>query len=400
MIESERRNIITLWLAQVVSQSGDAIYQLALLWLILDITDSTIITGIAAMSAYFPALIFGLIAGVFSDRKNKLHLMILSNAAQAFTVILIPIVIYLKIENVWLICFLAFLKSSFNTLFQPAIQSLIPRLFLSKKLVKINSILISSGQIAWMLGPMTAGILLSYISINHLFFVDALTFLFAILFLLFINQNNPENENENENSSNWSELKIGITYLLNNKSLSYIMIITFINNLFIMGPAVVGLPILVRAALNGTASQFAYIEGCMAIGALFGSYLVTKLNQILKNGTIWALGLFIDGITFSFLLWADSIEKTMLLIFIHGIGIPFIIVSRTSIVQLHTPNNIHGRIFSFVHLGVVGTTALSSAIIGAITSIVSVKIVFFYFGLSASICGIISMGFSKIRNIE
>ena len=96
MIESERRNIIALWLAQVVSQSGDAIYQLALLWLILDITDSTIITGLAAMSAYFPALIFGLIAGVFSDRKNKLHLMILSNAAQAFTVILIPIIIYLK----------------------------------------------------------------------------------------------------------------------------------------------------------------------------------------------------------------------------------------------------------------------------------------------------------------
>ena len=99
------------------------------------------------------------------------------------------------------------------------------------------------------------------------------------------------------------------------------IVITFINNLFIMGPAIVGLPILVKIALSGTASDFAFTEGCMAAGALVGSFIVSKLNGLLKNGTIWAIGLFLDGITYSFLYWAQSVEMAMVIIFLHGIGV-------------------------------------------------------------------------------
>ena len=79
MKHTQKKNLILLWLAQAISQAGDAIYQLALLWLVLDMTHSTVITGIIAMSAYLPALIFGLYAGVFSDRMNRFKLMLFSN---------------------------------------------------------------------------------------------------------------------------------------------------------------------------------------------------------------------------------------------------------------------------------------------------------------------------------
>ena len=167
-----------------------------------------------------------------------------------------------------------------------------------------------------------------------------------------------------------------------------------------MGPAIVGLPILVKIALSGTASDFAFLEGCMAAGALVGSFIVSNLNKFFKNGTIWAIGLFLDGITYSFLYWVQSIEMAMVIIFLHGIGIPFIIISRTSIVQIHTPNKFHGRLFAMVHLGVVGTTAISSGLVGIITSIISVKLLFFGIGLGAALCGIIGISIPALRNIQ
>ena len=167
-----------------------------------------------------------------------------------------------------------------------------------------------------------------------------------------------------------------------------------------MGPAIVGLPVLVKTVLNGTASDFAFVEGCMAAGALGGSIIVAQLNGKLSNGIIWSIGLFLDGITYSFLYWANSIELTMVMIFFHGIGIPLIMVSRTSIIQLHTPNMYHGRLFSVVHLGVVGTTAVSSALVGVVTSIISVKLVFLGIGVGAALCGIISLMIPMLRNLR
>ena len=67
-----KRNLSLLWSAQIISAAGDAVYQLALLWLVLDMTNSSIMTGLVAMSAYLPALIFGLYAGVMADKLNQL----------------------------------------------------------------------------------------------------------------------------------------------------------------------------------------------------------------------------------------------------------------------------------------------------------------------------------------
>ncbi|SVB91517.1 uncharacterized protein METZ01_LOCUS244371, partial [marine metagenome] len=55
----QNRNLTILWFAQIISQAGDTIYQLSLLWLTLEITGSPLMTGFIAMSAYLPALTFG-----------------------------------------------------------------------------------------------------------------------------------------------------------------------------------------------------------------------------------------------------------------------------------------------------------------------------------------------------
>ncbi len=107
-MQYEKRNISLLWLAQIISAAGDAIYQIALFWLVLDITGSSTTTGLIAMAAFLPAMLFGLYAGVISDKYNRKLIMIFSNFSQALTVIVIPVLLYFGYKNMLLIGFFAF----------------------------------------------------------------------------------------------------------------------------------------------------------------------------------------------------------------------------------------------------------------------------------------------------
>jgi predicted MFS family arabinose efflux permease len=178
------------------------------------------------------------------------------------------------------------------------------------------------------------------------------------------------------------------------------MVITIINNLFIMGPAIVGVPVLVRNALQGNVSDFAFVEACMAGGSLIGSYIVMRLNQKLSSGLIWGIGMLLDGITYAVFFFAESVPMVMVMIFIHGIGIPFIIVSRTVIIQRIAPNHFHGRLFSMVHLGVVGMTAISSALVGFSASIFPIQSIFLFIGFGATLCGVLAISLKKIRALN
>ncbi len=179
------RNVTVLWLAQLISSMGDAVYQLALIWLILDLTGSPIITGLVAMSAYLPAMFFGLLGGVFADKYNRLTIMHVANISQSLTVMIIPLTLYYGVADAMLIGILAFIRSSFGTMFPPAMNAFVPEVVAKDQLFKVNSVIATSSQLAYLIGPAMAGILLGIISLNRLFIFDALSFLAASILLLF-----------------------------------------------------------------------------------------------------------------------------------------------------------------------------------------------------------------------
>ena len=183
-LTSNNKNTILLWFAQMISGAGDAMYQLALLWVVLDITGSSLITGFVVMSAHLPAIIFGLYSGVLSDKFNRFPLMIFSHGAQSLTVMLIPIILHFDMNHITLIGLAAFTRNSFGTLFPPAFNAFVAENYSHNSLVKVNSLLTTSGYLAFLLGPALAGALLSVLSIKYLFIFDSITFLVAILFLI------------------------------------------------------------------------------------------------------------------------------------------------------------------------------------------------------------------------
>ena len=84
---AQRLNFPLLCFGQLVTQFGDSIFHIGLLWLALEITGSKSFSAVIAAAGYLPAVLLALAAGVVADRVDRRKLMIFCAAVQAAVVI-------------------------------------------------------------------------------------------------------------------------------------------------------------------------------------------------------------------------------------------------------------------------------------------------------------------------
>lgn len=390
-LSSINRDIFLLWIGQLISHAGDAIYMIALPWLILELTGSKTTTSLIAVCAYLPAVLFSLPAGVIVDRFNRRTVMIFSDAARMITIT--GLVIYLLYDGVspLVIGTIAFIVASFSTLFYPARDSLIPSLIPKQSLSSANAFISTSGQFAHLAGPVIAGVLITLVGLTHLFTLDAISFTASMICILFIVQRKKETIDKKSPHPHLHDLKEGLNYVIRKRSLAFLLLLTAVNNLFIMGPAMIGTPIFVREVLQMKFGAYATIEAFMAGGMIIGSIFVWRIGKNFNPSLVLFIGMIIDGLTYSCLYFVHTYPGTKLLILIHGIGIPMITISRTTIIQKVVPDQFRGRIFSMVNMSVIGLTAISSGLIGPFAEILPIGTIFLVIGIGAALCGIIGL---------
>ena len=386
------KNIVYLWLGHFISHSGDSIYMLALPWLILDITGSKSETALVATSVYLPTLLFGLLSGSLVDFMSRRKLMIISDLLRAVTVLIIPLMLLNDIRSTFAIGTIAFIMSSFGTPFYPARDALIPHLVSKDKLPTVNSLISTSGQMSHLMGPVIAGALVGVVGLTHLFTIDAITFLVSLGFIWLVRI--KEIIDVNQSDSYMQKIKGGFQYLREKKGVKILIIMTTFNNLFIMGPAIIGTPVFVRDVLKMDFAALAQLESAMAAGMLPGSLIIIRFLKNISPIKVLFFGILFDGITYSLLYGVDTRLFAMLVLFIHGIGIPLIIVSRTNLIQTIVPNDLRGRLFAMTNMAVLGTTAISTSLTGFVLEFVDVQRLFLIIGILAMCTALIGM-FSK-----
>ena len=307
--------------------------------------------------------------------------MIISDLMRALTVLLIPLYLLTGNQSSLVIGIIAFLLSTFGTPFYPARDSFIPLLVPENKLSVVNSFISTSGQLSHLMGPVIAGAFVGIVGLTHLFTLDAITFLVSLFFIWMISK--KENIQNISSNSYIVDIKLGLNYIKTEKKILYLILMTSINNVFIMGPAIIGIPVFVREILNEDFKALAQLESSMALGMLFGSFIIIRFLKNISLINILFFGIIFDGITYTFLYSTNSTWMAMAILFIHGIGIPLIVVSRTNLIQKNIPDKFRGRIFSMVNMSVLGTTAISSILTGFCLEFISVQLLFLIIGICA-----------------
>ena len=398
----QNRNLTLLWAGQMASQSGDSVFQIGLLWLTLELSGSESVTGLVAMSSYLPAVLLALLAGVVADRSNRRRIMLASDGLRALLIMLIPIAALSGALSPWLLAAVAFTLAIAATFFNPARDSLIPQIVAPDGLMRANSLIQTSWQFSLLIGPAMAGLLLHLVGNVHLFTADAALYLlsFVAVFLIRLQPALPATQHSNDGASGriaggWSQIHDGLGYVTRQPVILPLLLLTVADNIFIMGPAIVGTPVFVRQELGLGAEAYALVQACLGIGMLLGTAALLGLGGRFNKGKVLLVGMVLDGITFIPLFWANSLAAMEATIILHSLAIPLITVSRAALIQSIVPAQYTGRVFALVNMAVVGMSAVSAGLAGVALDWWGARWVFLVIGAAGGICGMVGWVLAK-----
>jgi len=361
----------------------------AILFLVLSVEShlASFKAGLVNFFETLPYLTVGLFTGVIVDRFSRKKLLILSDLARAMILLSVPLLWKFELINWITLSLIGFALSSFNTIFAPARDIFVTYLVDKKELGKANSYIQTSYQFAIFLGGMLAPIILSIKNdLIFLLFLDSFTFLLSAILIWSIRIREPSIPKRTVGVLH--EILEGLRYVKQNRLFLYLLILTALDNLFIMGPAVVGANLYIKEFLGLTAREYAWFQAFMSLGWFLSALILSRIYNKLNDFQVLKWGIFLDGFTYFPFVFIKHFPTALFFIFIHGLSIPLITVSRTTIVQKYADEKFKGRIFALINLAVVGFMSLSSLITGILGELFPANYLFLWASVGGTLTGI------------
>ena len=179
------RNFRLFFAGQLISQCGTWMQTIALGWLVLQLShNSGFAVGLAIALQFIPTLLFGVWGGLIADRFDKRTVLFYTQAAMATVAVLLAVVDLTNVVQLWMIYVIVFAFGMALAVDNPTRQSFVPELVPTAELP--NAIGLSSAifQLARILGPALAGVLIVAVGTGVCFALNAVSFVFIVGALL------------------------------------------------------------------------------------------------------------------------------------------------------------------------------------------------------------------------
>ena len=375
------RNFRLLFIGAFISLLGDHFALIATPWLVLQLTKDPLLLGTVLALEGIPRAVFILFGGAITDRLSPRRVMLVANITRFFLTALMALVIFGGAVQVWMIYAFSLLFGIVAGFAIPAETSIVPTLVDEQDLQAGNSIIMGITQLAGFVGPTVAGIIIgrfsdTFTGVGIAFGFDAFTFVVSAVTLQLIRvkiQTAPAAAapagNAPAKESVWASIQAGIRYLLTDKPLRFIFTVLMAVNFLLIGPIMVGIPVLADQRLPEGATAFGLLMSAFAGGNLLG-YLVSgslprpdgaKLRLIMI-ALFAAFGIVIGSLGAISYTWID-----FGLLLLLGLGNGFMAVLLMTWMQTRTPREMLGRIMALMLLSSTGLMPISQAMAGAIS---------------------------------
>ncbi len=259
-----------LWVGGAVSALGDQFYLVALPWLVLQLTGSSLAVGTILLCAAVPRAVLMLAGGAISDRIAPRRIMLTTASARTLFVGAVGVLAWFHIVQVWHLYILAFAFGTADAFGLPAFQKLLPSLVEREQLPSANATFQSMYQVATMLGPAPAGVVIKAMGIAWAFFIDAISFLFILAPNYTLPRTSPAPKPRAEGKPFGHDILDGLHYVWRDPAMRALTIVMAGVNLCVAGPIIVGLAALAKFRF-GSPAAFGILISCWSAGALAGS---------------------------------------------------------------------------------------------------------------------------------
>lgn len=375
-------------LAQITSDFGSSLTNLALLIFVNNITHSTLALAVMAMMFAIPQVIFGLFSGTFVDQLDRKLIMIFSDVLRGSLVL--GFLGAVLINQVWLLFVLAFLHASVGTFFNPARSALIPNLVGKNGIVAANSLIQTSFILFNTIGTAVAGVIIGTQNAFWLaFIVDAITF-FTSASLVSFTKIKPFTATNRNSSSKIKQIREAVSIVLRTRDLLGTLVAGLVVLLGLGSLNILYVPLLIND-LKVPESWFGVVQFALALAMLISGGLVTTLRRYLKPTQMISYGLVALGFSVGFIYFSSSVWQVVIIRFMVGLFAAPINASTATVVQSTVTDQIRGRVSAFY--ASVNSTAIvvSQGFSGVVASVIGVREMFIIIAV-LSIVGGLSAG--------
>ena len=360
------RNFTLLWAGLFVSNVGTWMQNVALGWLVLQLTNSPLWLGLLGLSFAVPMIVFPLMGGVVSDRVNRIRLLYVTQTGQMLVAFALALLTWLNVGNVWYILIGSFLSSTFLAFDNPTRQALIPDMVPRRDLLNALSLNSATYNGAALLGPAIAGALLGPLGAGALFFLNGISYGAVIIALAAMR--GVRTHAGGQRLDPGEALLAGLRYAWRSRLIRALLILSALAALF--GRSYQNLlPIFARDIWSGGEQGYGLLLSAAGAGALVGAFGLASIKNVPRQGAVLiASGLIFAATIIAFAL-SQSLALGILLLFIAGVASTVFGTIIATFIQLATPNELRGRVMSLYAITLIGLPALGALAIGSLAEV-------------------------------
>lgn len=376
-----QRNFRYFWFGQCVSLIGSWMDTTGQQWLAYTLTKSALLLGLLGVAQFGPVMCFSLFAGVIIDRYPKKQILLFTQTCLMILAFILAFLVISGHITYWHIFILAIFLGLVNTLDQPTRQSFMPELVDKKDLRSAIGLNSSIFNVARMLGPAIAAILMAKYGAGPLFIVNGISFIPVIIAICLIKTKPFETKRVPKKVL--VEIYEGLMYIRQSVFLRSAVLCTLSVGTFIMNYNVI-IPLFAGEVLKQGVGGYGFLLSSSGAGSLIGALMVAS----------WAKGkprlrlLFGSALTVSafltLLYLVHLIPLASFVMVIIGFSNILFMTTANSIMQFNSSDQFRGRVMSVYSFAFLGTTPIGNMFVGSIAQKWGA-------GIGVLVCGSISV---------
>lgn len=353
------RNYRLFFGSQLVSLIGTWMQTVAQAWLVLKLTGSGTALGLVVALQFLPVLLFAPWGGVLADRMSKRRLLLFTQVAFGLLALLLAILTGTGVVTLWMVYAVAFLFGCVTALDNPARQTFVLEMVGREHLanaVTLNTVNINMARV---IGPALAGLIIAIIGIAPCFFLNAASYIAVIIALLMMDTVDLRPAPTQARAK--GQLREGFRYVWSSPQLRTPLVMMAVVGTLAYEFQVI-LPLVAKYTFGGDAATYGLMTGAMGAGAVIGG-LFTASRQRTGDGPLIKATL-----VFGALIVVAAIMPTLplmvLLLVGVGAGSVTFLARANSTMQLRADPVFQGRVMALWAVAFLGTTPIGGPIIG------------------------------------
>jgi len=356
------RNFRLFFGGQTISLIGTWMTRIATSWLVYRLTGSALLLGTVSFAGQIPTFLFAPFAGVWVDRLNRRQVLVWTQTLamiQSFALAALTLSGHITIS---LILILSVMQGLINAFDMPGRQSFMVQM-VGDRADLGNAIAINSSMVnvARLIGPSLAGMLIAATSEGWCFLIDGISYIAVIASLLMMQLN--AKAVRRTATSMLTELKEGWSYVAGFLPIRTILTLFAVVSLMGM-PFVVLMPVFAAKVLTGGPHTLGFLMGAMGVGALVSALSLAArktvrglIRMIPVAAGVFGLGLIGFGLSHAFWL-------SILMVLIAGMGLMQGMAARNTIIQTLVDEDKRGRVMSYYTMAFMGMAPFGSLLAG------------------------------------